>query len=56
MRQRTHLIPPVDEMDLPVKLLQEPHDFESYPTRDDSRTYYDSWWQEHGPDWAVDRD
>jgi hypothetical protein len=53
---RTHLIPPVENMKLPVKLLREPDDFECYPTRDDSRQYYNSWWQEHGPDWAVDRD
>jgi hypothetical protein len=53
---RTHLIPPAEDMQLPVKLLREPDDFECYPSRDDSRHYYQSWWQEHGPDWAVDRD
>ena len=53
---RTHTIPPADEMDLPVKLRHEPDDFECYPTRDESRRYYNSWWQEHAPDWAVDRD
>jgi hypothetical protein len=53
---RTHVIPPVDEMVLPVKLLHEPQDFECYPTRQQSETYYNSWWQDHAPDWAVDRD
>jgi hypothetical protein len=54
---RTHTIPPAGEMRLPVRLQQEPDDFECYPTREQSRQYYDSWWQEHvAPDWAVDRD
>ena len=53
---RTHVIPPVNKMKLPVNLLREPDDFECYPTRDQSRKYYHSWWQEHAPDWAVDRD
>jgi len=43
-------------MDLPVKLLHEPHDFECYPTRKQSGTYYNSLWQDHAPVWAVDRD
>jgi hypothetical protein len=53
---RTHRIPPVEKMKLPVKLRREPDDFECYPTRETSRQYYKSWWQEHAPDWAVDRD
>lgn len=53
---RTHTIPSPSEMHLPVRLQREPDDFECYPTRQQSRWYYNTWWQEHAPDWLVDRD
>jgi hypothetical protein len=53
---RTHRIPPVEKMKLPVTLRHEPDDFECYPTRETSRQHYKSWWKAHAPDWAVDRD
>jgi hypothetical protein len=53
--KRTHVIPAAEDMKLPFPL-EEPADFECYPSREDSRKYYDSWWKEKAPDWLVDRD